>query len=131
MHYDRIPGGALLGGKDASNRFMVEGICAEAVDRFSGQSDETARGEDAGGSVQSVECGWGLEVVRIDGQPQRLHSAYCLLLTGLAASGHSPPRISPGRLPLRGRPGALRWKGCGQRQRPRCIPVSNEGFKPN
>jgi len=83
----RIPGGAFLGGKDAGDGVAVESMGAEAVDRFCGQSDEAAGHKNAAGAVQCLECRRGMKVIGVNGQPQRLHGVYCLLLAGWAASG--------------------------------------------
>jgi len=60
---------------------------AQPINRFGRQRDEAPGVKDGGGAVQCFESRGGMQVLWVDGQPQRFHSVYCLPSAGLAASG--------------------------------------------
>jgi hypothetical protein len=50
MDDDRIGGGPALGIEKTRDRIAIEGVRAEAVDRFGGKGDETAAPQAVGGA---------------------------------------------------------------------------------
>ena len=71
MDDQRVPGGALLGGKDRSDRVGRERVGAKAIDGLGGEGDQAAFAEelDGAGDVGWVGC------VEMEGRQQGADSS--------------------------------------------------------
>lgn len=57
MDYERVCGRASLRGEDPCDGVGIECMCAESVDSFRGEGDETAFAEDVGGVSEGLRIG--------------------------------------------------------------------------
>ena len=91
---DRVPGGALLGGKDAGHGGGVEGIRAQPVDGFGGQGDEAAGAEDFGGAGDGLAGLCGVEMGGVHSQAEGLHISILAgegsIVAGYGGQSHLP-----------------------------------------
>ena len=84
---DGIPCGTLLGDKDAGHSVWVEGICAEAVDGFGGQGDESAGAKNLGRCGDGLAGLGSIEMRGVHGQAEGLHGS---IVAGWRRQSHLP-----------------------------------------
>jgi hypothetical protein len=70
---DRVPRGALLGGKDPRDGGWIEGIRTQSVHRLRGQRYQPAGTKNVRGPIESRAGLGGIEMLGIDGQAEGLH----------------------------------------------------------
>ena len=70
---DGVPGGTALGLKDARDGGGVKRVCAEAVDGFRWEGDESAAAKDFRGADERDGGGGIVERERVHGEAQRVH----------------------------------------------------------
>ena len=94
VHNDRVPGRTLLGGEDALYRGGVQGVCAQAVNRFGGKGNQASGAQEARRPPDRFLCFGGFKMSWVDGQTQSLH------LSIVALSRRSMPGRGKARLAL-------------------------------
>ena len=77
VHNDRIPSRPMLGDEDLLDCHWVKRVSPEPVDRFGRQCHKAAATENGRRTIEGARSFSGIELRRIDLQPECLHSLYC------------------------------------------------------
>ena len=85
MNDHRIPGRALLGGKDPGDCITIQSVRSKAIDGLRRESDEAARSENLSSPADDMPCFFGVEARGVNGQAESLHVCYFHLSPARAA----------------------------------------------